>query len=137
MQTVKECPACGTRHRVELNHEFKKNSDGRWELQILFTSQSINVDDAKLEGMLPFADDGQKTTVEFTRVSDREVLMKVVRMPAKPEEKAKETTGAPSKADMLTEAAETGMKVNPKWNDQQLSEALKKHKELLANAPGA
>jgi hypothetical protein len=148
MQIDKPCPTCGTRHKVEITHEWKV-VEGRKVLELLLTSQSAKVDDAKLEWLSPFADDGQALVASSHRVDVGTVLLKVERLPipgatAKPGEVANVVQpGAPfkppeartkSRADLLTEAAECSMKTNDAWSDAQLATALAKHKAKMQPA---
>lgn len=135
METFKNCPVCGTKHLVSLNHEWGKNEDQRQMLNIIWTGQSAKTDDGRLEWFAPFADDGQELRVTTKRLSDREVLMTITRQPrtgisAPPA--APVASQSKSRADMLTEAGELGLKVNPKWSDLQLGLALSEHKAKVA-----
>ena len=136
MESKKRCPTCGATHKVELTHEFKVDSEKRRQLDLVLESQSVNVDDAKLEWLSPLADDGQEFKVETNRIDDRRVLLTIKRVPRGDGVPAGvPTNGEPprkSRADMETEAAELGLRTDRKWNDLQLAQAIKKHKGNVA-----
>lgn len=132
MEIAVICPICKTRHRVEARHEWPK-VDGRRSLELVLTQQSLNSDGGKLEALCPTADDGQQLEATAEWIGDGQVLVKIRRIPRKDvagQAAAKAQSPAKkSRADMETEAAEGGVKVNPRWTDQQLAVELAKHRE--------
>lgn len=142
METTIICPMCNTRHRVQTRMEFPK-VDGRQALELILTSQSVNVDGGKLERLVPTADDGQVLTVTGEYLSDRELLLRLVRKPrddragevAKTVQNPPPEKTAQSREDMETMAAELSMPYDPRMTDLQLAVALGKHKDQIeANA---
>ena len=131
MITQKRCPSCGTTHTVELPHEWPK-IQGKLHLRFIQKSQSMNQDEPKLEALVPMAPDGQELVVEAQHIEDGSVLFDIYRRPLVGGVSASTVLAKPkTRADLETEAAECGVKVNPKWNDLQLQTAIK----AAANAP--
>jgi hypothetical protein len=131
MQTTKVCPTCGARHQVEIRHEWP-TVDGRRTFEVVLTSQSSKYDAGKLESLCPRADDGQVLVATAEWVGEDSVLLRVNRQP-QPSISATGVSNVPptkaSRAEMLTEAAELGLKTDPKWKDIELAAALAKHKK--------
>ena len=136
MQTTKVCPTCGTRHQVEIRHEWP-HVDGRRTFEVVLTSQSSKYDAGKLESLCPRADDGQVLVATAEWVGEDSVLLRVNRQPSSLAGAGGSREVPPTKAsraDMLTEAAELGLKTDPKWKDVELAAALAKHKRALKPA---
>lgn len=135
MQTTKFCPTCRTRHTVEMKHEWPI-VDGRRIFEILLSAQSTHLDLGKLEGLCPRADDGQRLVAEMEWVNEREVMLRVMRVPQEGSASVRQSpTTTRSRPDMETEAAELGLKLDKramdKLNDAQLAVAIREHKKKL------
>ena len=131
MTTKKKCPTCGTEHHVDMRHEWPI-VDGRKVFEVILTSQSSKYDAGKLEALCPRAEDGQVLVATAEWVSEDSVLLRVVRQPQPAGTVPGVMVVPPTKAsrsDMLTEAAELGLKTDPKWKDIELAAALAKHKK--------
>ena len=133
MQTTKVCPTCGARHQVEIRHEWP-TVDGRRTFEVVLTSQSSKYDAGKLESLCPRADDGQVLVATAEWVGEDSVLLRVNRQP-QPAGTVPGVIVVPptkaSRAEMLTEAAELGLKTDPKWKDIELAAALARHKKTM------
>lgn len=131
METFIPCPTCGTKHLKDVRHEWP-TVEGRRQLDLELRSQSVNVDHGKLEWLCPSADDGQEIAVTVERLNEGGVMLHITRKPratggdpkTPPMPKAKK----PTRAEMVTEAAEIGFTFNPKLTDEQLAVALAKFK---------
>ena len=136
MTTKKKCPTCGTEHTVDLRHEWPA-VNGRRTFEVVLTSQSSKYDAGKLESLCPRADDGQVLAATAEWVSEDSILLRVNRQPSNLAAAHDPDATPPTKAsrsDMLTEAAELGLKTDPKWKDIELATALAKHKKTLKPA---
>jgi hypothetical protein len=122
----KNCPACQAHLSLPMEFEFPEAAAG---IKLIFQSQSSKVDEARLEWMSPFADDGQELQTEEHWTSDGRCVLEIVRRPSAKRGPAPATSPKVStRADMETWAAENGLGLNPKWNDRQLATAIDKHK---------
>lgn len=129
MNIIKECPTCLTKKQVELHHEFEK-LNGVYELNLYLQSQGGSFDGAQLEQLFPIEPDGKELCIIAERHDDRLTHVKIFRRPLAGAGAAIKAAGTRSCADMETEAAEVGLKVNAKWSDVQLAVALDEIKKL-------
>ncbi len=127
------CPTCGTPHLKQVPFSWTVDENRIRKLEIVCTSQSANRDSGPMEGLIPFFEDGQHLCIEGDRLDDRQIRFLIWREPAKTAGGIAEPEKTVSRVDMETDAAECGLKVNPKWNDVQMAKALKDHK--IANDP--
>ncbi len=137
MEMRMACPTCGTTHMKEVTHEWVTDAHKRRKLQLILVSQSNNTDGGRMEGLVPFADDGLAFTVKGEWLDERRVMLTIGREPKTGDTKdAAETPAAApqTRADMETDAAECGLKMNPRWNDLQLAKALEDHKARKLHA---
>lgn len=133
MELDQICPTCGVVHRANIKFEWNRELDkdgkptGRMHLLLRMTSQSVKVDGGRIEGLAPYSDDGCELVIEPKWVKDGVLDLDIYRKPR---------IGAPKPvtmdktlADLQTEAAEAGMKVDKKMTREQLAVALQKHKD--------